>query len=565
MVLAAGLALGLALVGWRRRPLPGGTEFALLMLALAIWTSLSGLEKTFLAIAARVWCSKFQYLGIASVAPLWLLFALRYTRRDQWLTRRNSLALWVVPLLTVLLAFTNDWHHLIWTTITPTSDVPGMPLNYAHGAWFWLAAAYSYLLLLSATLALLWSVIRYPQVHRRQALGLLLAAAVPWTGNIIYLTGSSPLPGLDPTPFGFALTGLILAWTVFRYRLLDLVPVAREAVVESLDDGVVVLDLNNRVADINPAALRMSRHSHRDEVVGRSLDEVFAAWPEEVARFRDVPEAQVELTYGSPAPRHWEMRIMPLRDQAGRTTGRVVLLRDITAQKMLETLRYDLTNTMVHDLRAPLTNLTTALEMLARHETTLSADDQQHMLDIMHSSAYRLLGLVNSILDVSRLESGELLLERQRLRPRELVRETLQVLGPLATEKHIALLNEVPAKLPPLYGDPGLLGRVLENLVGNALKFAPERSEIFVAAKPAPEAGEVIFSVADAGPGIPPELQERLFQKYATGSVPGRGRGLGLAFCRLAMEAHKGRIWAESAPGAGSTFSLALPIGGEIE
>jgi signal transduction histidine kinase len=171
-----------------------------------------------------------------------------------------------------------------------------------------------------------------------------------------------------------------------------------------------------------------------------------------------------------------------------------------------------------------------------------------------------MVGLVNSILDVSRLESGRMPIKYVQIRLSDLVAETLQAQGPLAADKGLRLERDVPPTLPPAWADADLIGRVLQNLVGNAIKFTPPGGVIRVTAKvgqsdPLPV---LLVSVSDTGPGIPSEIRGQLFQKFVTGRQEGRGSGLGLAFCKLAVEAHGEHIAVESALGQGTTFTFSL-------
>jgi signal transduction histidine kinase len=185
---------------------------------------------------------------------------------------------------------------------------------------------------------------------------------------------------------------------------------------------------------------------------------------------------------------------------------------------------------------------------------------------IARRSTQQMLRLVNAILDTARLEQGEMPLNKKRLALKELVEEVVQSQSVLAQEKKLSLKQALPADLPSVMADGDLIQRVLQNLVGNAIKFTPEDGSVYIGAHQQPPAAApadgpyLVVFVRDNGPGIPPELQGHLFQKFVTGRQTGYGSGLGLAFCRLAVEAHGGRAWVESEPGQGATFYVALPI-----
>jgi signal transduction histidine kinase len=239
----------------------------------------------------------------------------------------------------------------------------------------------------------------------------------------------------------------------------------------------------------------------------------------------------------------------------------LIVLRDVTEDHQLNVMREDLTSTMVHDLRNPATAVLGALELLDAEELT---GTQREIAGVARQGGQRLLNLINAILDVNRLESGQMPLEREPVRLDIIAAEVVEMEQVLARDKRLTLENCVTHHLPLVSADMELLRRVLQNLIGNAIKFTPAGGHITIEAQvDAASAQQVMISVKDNGPGIAPDLQARLFQKFVSGRVRGRGSGLGLAFCRLVVEAHGGRIWVESSPGSGATFHFTLPVAEE--
>ncbi|RLC59259.1 MAG: PAS domain-containing sensor histidine kinase, partial [Chloroflexota bacterium] len=204
---------------------------ALLMLAVAVWSLGYALELGSADLPTQVFWAKVEYLGIVSVPVMWLAFVLQYSGREKWLTRRNRVLLAIIPLVTLLLVWTNDTHGLIWSNIGQDTSSPFLVLDLTYGAGFWINWVYSYLLLLLGTLLLIQTLLRSLYLYRGQLIALLIGALAPWIGNALYVSGLDPFPHLDLTPFAFTLSGLAVAWGLFRYRLLDIVPVARDAVV----------------------------------------------------------------------------------------------------------------------------------------------------------------------------------------------------------------------------------------------------------------------------------------------------------------------------------------------
>jgi signal transduction histidine kinase len=245
-----------------------------------------------------------------------------------------------------------------------------------------------------------------------------------------------------------------------------------------------------------------------------------------------------------------------------RLIGWLLALRDLTEDRAVEQMREDMRHTMVHDLRNPLTGIATSLDVLADEPETLQPHQLQ-LLQIARRNSQRMINLVNDILDVSRLESGQMPLNLQTWPLPELIEDVLQGQQVLVQDKDITLENRIPPDLPFVRADEGLIRRVVQNLVGNAVKFTPLRGRVTLSAELTTMISAqpiVLVSVQDTGPGIPLEIQSQLFQKFVTGPQKGRGSGLGLAFCRLALEAHGQQIWVDSLPGHGSIFTFTLAV-----
>ncbi len=553
LFIGSALLVALALVGWQRAVM-GSRQFALWALSAAVWSFFRALEALAQTPTAKVWWAKVEYLGAESLPVLFLLFALAYTRPHKPLSRRAMLALWVVPIVALVIIFTNELHGWFWSSIELTQGPTGEIYVFKHGFAFWLTLAYNYALILAGSLLFVQAAIRSMKVYRRQSVALLVGVAVPWVANAVYIAGLSPLPGLDLTPLSFMIAGMILGWDLLRFRFLDLAPVARDLLIEELGDGVLVLDMEGRVIDLNPAACDLIGIER--DVVGQASAIALPAWLEQVACRQEQDRAQVEIPLTGQPRRYMEVHIIALRDHSGELTGNLVLLRDITASKRLDKLREDMIRTIVHDLRNPLGNILMILEMVRTRQDA----EVPELLDLAERSVEHMLELVNSILDINRLERGQLPLHRISLDVASLIEEALSRENPLARKKSIQFSSEIAPDLPPADGDLMLIRRVLQNLIGNAVTFTPSGGKVHMSAGVDAEQRMLLISVADTGLGIPAEVEPYLFQTFAAGQGRGSGSGVGLAFCRLAVEAHGGRIWAENVPQQGATFYFTIPM-----
>jgi len=345
------------------------------------------------------------------------------------------------------------------------------------------------------------------------------------------------------------------------------------ALINSSRDGIVFIGTNGRVLILNAPALTLLRlPGQPQEWLGHSLADV---WPilrivapnalrAAIAVARRIRQDNTLVGGGEieVPPRTIRWNSLPVLTGTV-SQGRLVVLYDVTDERLVERLREDMTHTMVHDLRNPLGSISGALEMTLDGLLGDVTPDQREALQIAQHSTHRMLGLVNAILDVSCLESGRMPIEWRAFGLADLVSEVLEAQSALASDKSIHLENHVAPDLAPVWADRNLITRVLQNLVGNAIKFTPAEGTISVAAKceTQTQPARLAVQVSDTGSGIPPEIQSRLFQKFVSGGQLERGSGLGLAFCKLAVEAHGERIWVESVPGRGTAFTFTLATG----
>jgi PAS domain S-box-containing protein len=336
LVVAAAISTIVALYCWRRRATTGARQFVLLMLAVSVWSLSYALELSSADLSAKIFWSKIEYLGIVTIPTMWLIFALWYTGREKWLTSRNRVLLAIQPIITLLLAWTNEGHSLIWQEIALDTEGSFATLDITHGVFFWLHVVYAYGLLVLGTFLVVRTLVRSTRLYRRQVAILLTGLLAPWVGNALYISPINPFPNLDLTPFGYTLSGLAVTWGLFRFRLLDIVPVARDAVVTNMPDGVIVLDVENRIVDLNPAAQRIIGR-REEEAIGQPAVLVVTGRSDLVEHFRSMSQARGEIVLGGGESQGtYDLDTSRLLDRRGRLTGWLVMLHDVTERKQTE-------------------------------------------------------------------------------------------------------------------------------------------------------------------------------------------------------------------------------------
>jgi PAS domain S-box-containing protein len=602
------IAAALAIYSWRKRPAPGAAPFFIMMLAVAEWTFGYALELSSADLQSIVFWAKIEYLGIVVGPVAALVLALEYTGHESWLTFRGRVMLTIVPIITVALVWTNELHGLIWSAVRIDKSTSIALLDVEYGVWFILHTAYSYLVMIFGILLVILALIRSPRPYRGQAAVLVLSGIVPLSGNAVYLLKLNPFPHLDLTPFAFTVAGVLWAWGLFHFQLLDIVPVARDAVIESMTDAVIVLDARHRIVDMNPAAAAILRRP-ASEVIGQPALTILAARHDLIERYRDTTDAQAEITSIYDPQRFFDLRISPLYDRHARLTGRLIVLRDISDRKRIEAALYQakeqaeiaskskstfLAN-MSHELRTPLTSIIGYSDLLKVMAESRGYFEIVPDIDRIGTAGGHLLALISDILDLSKIEAGKLDLFLEKFNLPALVAYVATTVRPMVEQNRNTLTVDCPEEIGSMYADLTRVRQVLFNLLSNAAKFTSggaitlrvsiaeattdhrpptanrtntSLAEISVVGRPSPalsgvEGSVVVFEITDTGIGMSPEQLQSLFKEFvqADASTTRKygGTGLGLALSHRFCQMMGGDIAVTSQLGQGSTFTVRLP------
>jgi len=353
-------------------------------------------------------------------------------------------------------------------------------------------------------------------------------------------------------------------------------------ILNSVGDGLILIDTDGRITLINEAVNRLTGlpqsefigHVLKDlppdviETIGFTIQEAGELLErihlDEVSLFNKHSYTMVnrfpELVI--------ERSLIPVDGESEQLAGLIILLRDITDEYKIKQAQNLISETLVHDLRSPLSSTISALDVI--HDSFLSGDPAgivEPSIQIAQRSSRRMLVMVESILEITRMESGNIELSLSKVNIETLLEESVSEFTTVALEYEVSISVKYASDLPLVRMDKNKIHRVLNNLIDNALKYTPKNGEILITAGINNQ--ELLeIRVIDSGPGIPKEYQKRIFERFA--QIPGmasrkRGSGLGLTYCRLAMEAHGGEIWVDDNPGGGSVFIFTLPVAGPDE
>jgi PAS domain S-box-containing protein len=544
---------------------------------------------------------KVSYLGVMTVPTLWLVFALQYTGRDRCLTRRNVILLFILPVIVILANWTNESHRLFYSNFYVDSTGPFPRFALERGPLYWLSVINSYLSLLSATVFLVIMFVRATYTYRRQISVILLGAAFPWIANILYLT-VNPFPYLNLTPLSFVTTGFIIAWGVFRHRLLDVVPVARDKVVEGMRDGVIVLDAQARVVDINPIAEHVIGRPE-SEVIGLTVTDILSGQLESAVHDYEAEDIQTQITLENTAGlRYYDVHSAPLYGRRGVLAGWVIVLHDITERRQaehvlqqrtqeLETRNAELdafAHTVAHDLKSPLTVMIGFSMLMESQIDTISRENLYANLNRISKTGNKMTNIIDELLLLASVREMQDV-EFEPLDMAAIIHEALDRLRDSIAETQATIL--VPKSWPVAIGYAPWVEEIWTNYISNALKYGgrpaeglmphielgfdlePERmhageqgskgaGESNTSAPLLPRSSastHIRFWVRDNGPGLTDAQRAQLFTEFTRlHEARAEGHGLGLSIVRRIADKLGGEVGVESELGHGSTFSFTL-------
>jgi PAS domain S-box-containing protein len=559
----------LAVYVWRNRRANGATPLAVMMGLLFFWSASYIMDVAATTLETKLVWRNITFIFVAFTPLTWLIFSVEYTGQ-KWLPAKYLRFALVIPILTLVVIFTPALRPWFWVSVELVREGGLLLTSEENGWWYWrVHALYSYIALLLGFIFIVRALLKWPRQYRFQMFWILLAVSVPWVANIITIFKLLPIY-IDLTPFAFSITGLGLAYAVVRHRMLDIVPIAREVVIEGMDDGVVMLDVINRIVDINPSAAKMLGLS--EYPIGTNIAQVLTHWPQLIAKYKTLEESKDEVLLEENGARRWlEFKRSTLTDQKRITIGGVIVIRDITqlketqegllqardAAEAANRAKSSFLASMSHEIRTP---MNAVMGMSGLLLDTPLLPEQREFAETIRSSSDSLLTIINEILDFSKIEAGRLDLEHQPFDLRECVESAFDLVTTQASDKGIELAYMIDARAPEaIFGDVTRLRQVLVNLLSNAVKFT-EQGEIVVEVKNAESS--LHFSVKDTGIGIPANRMDRLFQSFSqVDSSTTRkygGTGLGLVISKRLAEMMGGEMWVESEVGKGSTFHFTV-------
>ena len=545
----------LTLLTLRQRPKPGATPFAAMMGAGTWWVVTSAIGLFTLDSGRRILLHNLEWVGPTVLPPAWLVFALEYTSRDEYVSRRTLAALGVVPIATLLLLATNDAHHLLYTdrAVRRYGDIA--LVDAQRGPWFWIFITYAYTLLAAGTFHVIQLAVSSRSLYRGQAAALLVTVLAPWVGNVVYATDYLPvvlltgtnlsLTNFDPTPFMFVISGAAGLAALSQFRFLDAVPVssrvARDSVVESMDDGVIVVDDDDTVIDCNPQAAEILDCT-RESAVEQPVTTLLPAYSE--LSDGDTRTIEIERQDGV---RYYELSETDLGSTVDGTDGHIVSIHDVTDRRN-RVQQLDVLNRVLRH------NLRNEMNVIYGYADRL---DDGEAVDRIQEKAMRMVTLGDKAREIDRILDDEDDGDDDPIPLSQVVDLEIE----RAQEAYPDVTFEASAPEASAACDRPL-GAVLRNLLENAAEHN-DSDDPWVRVDARIDGDEAILEVVDNGPGIPAEERSVLRTKEETPLQ--HSSGLGLWLVSWGTERLGGAVTIAQTDESGTTIRLEVPVVGASE
>ncbi len=335
LILSSSFGIFLAVYIARYRRAPGSQALSALIAGASIWSMGYAFELLATTLNRKLFWERVEFFGIVIIPLAWFVFVAQYLGYPRWMKTvlKQRIVLAIIPVVTLILVWTNGLHNLVWGQVEFETVGPFIMLDIARGPWFWVLMAFSYLLLLAGSVQLVISLFSVVSLQRWQVLLTLFAILLPWVGNILYITGISPEHFLDWTAFLFLISGVLFSISLFRFQLVNILPIAKENVFAGLADGVFVLDLNDCIVEMNPSARQLIGTLDKG-ALGKNISLVMPELVEHVRKSGIAKDYEVELMrVEQQEQQFYDLNISLLTDAYQNPIGRVLVLHQITSLK----------------------------------------------------------------------------------------------------------------------------------------------------------------------------------------------------------------------------------------
>lgn len=548
--------------------------FSLMMLSNATWSISYGLELASNNLSQIKFFTNIGYLGITTLPLSWFIFCIYFCGKETWFKKPLNLSLLsIFPFLTLLMVWTNSHHHLYYKSIVLNTNGPFPMVEIIRGPWYLMFTIYFYLLLAFGCYLVFIKFKFADPIYKKQNYSILVAVFIPWLANISYWIGIRPLGLVDVTPFSFIIATFLILIGIYRFKLFDIIPIAREKVLELMRDGFFVLDDKNRIIDYNKSIKRYIEPNFREKLIGASFENIFPNQPTILEHINSRKTGKIEFNvYINDEDLYLEADILFLNENKINNIFSIIKLQDLTIFRKdsivfkqqanelekLNQLKDRIFTIIAHDLRGPLVNVSEVLKMISDDQIT--NEEFKSIAPILSKDIIYTTDLLENILHWSRSQLKGFGIKKELFDIRNLINNEITYHLSAAKSKKITLIHtSLPSET--VYADMLMIQIVIRNLINNAIKFCYEDCEINIKINYQNET-TMLICIEDNGVGIPRSMIEKLFCEdniSTRGTQDEKGTGLGLVVCKDFMRRNDGDITVTSVEGVSTKFCITLP------
>jgi len=569
-----GIITFLFLIKFRKTP---GVKFWLIwQIASSVWAFTYAFEFAATDIGTKIFWSKLSYFGIVYCPVSFLFFSLAFSSQHKLLQKNIIVLFYSIASLFILSPFTNNLHFLHWKSYSINSLTNAT--DYGYGPLFWAMTLFLYISLFWGIMNILVLYFRLSEYYKRQIVLLLIASFMPLIGNLMYIFHINPIPGFDWTPFTFLFTGILITIGISQYRMFDLVPFARNKLIDIIPDAILIVDNSQRIADLNPA-MRKLIASDEKELFGRKVEEIFPKREQLISEIRKSEVFQTEiLLENNGRKQFYDLQSTTLYDQNKQHTGRLIFMKDIThhievEEKIKETnarlleeiqekekLIVDLdafSHTVAHDLKNMLGAIVSASSLIKSGIDDMPKEDLLEINDLISESATKTMHITRELLTLASVRQQDV--KPVGINIQHIISEVLKRLNDMIQEKKAKI--SIPEVWPEVLGYEAWVEEVWLNYISNAVKYGGTPPVIELGSEML-DGQKVKFWIKDNGKGLSDDDRALLFNKFTRlDTLRAEGNGLGLSIVKRIIEKLHGEVGVDSKniPGEGCTFYFILP------
>jgi len=569
-------AFGLVAILWKYRGRLTVRFLIALELCAAVWSISYAGEFVTNNLQHKIFWSQLSYLGIAFIPVYFFFFTTSFSQKSRFINVKYLTLSYIIPIATLIMVFTNGSHHFVWEKITYTVETN--IIHYRYGWWFWIFYSYTLILITSGLYNMFSSVGSFTSYYKFQMAILFTGSSIPIIANILYVSKFNPFPGFDWTTISFVITGIFITFGIYKYQIFELVPLAKKKLINTMSDGVIVVNEKGLVEDLNPASIRILG-INKKRSLNTPVQNVLKEYTPLVQSLNATEEKILDLVIGNNGHSlYYQVRVSPILNRNRIESGKLIVLNDVTTireaeiklkhsnqqlireikknEKLIEDLD-SFAHTVAHDLKNTLGAIYSSTEVITESIEDGNKELTKEIAGLIREMSYKTVQVTNEILKMA--TAGHHDVKKVPVNMELILTESMKQLDDIIKQYNATI--ELPSVWNTSLGYAPWLEEVWINYISNAIKYGGTPPVINIGSEKLSN-DKVKYWIRDNGNGILPQYQQKLFKKH-TRLNPEKaiGSGLGLSIVKRIVEKLDGSVGIESTgiAGEGAVFYFILP------